>query len=67
MQDKTEFRIGRSHDDIIYHHVEGRDYHLDPRYAVCMYKSEAENVMKALNWYTQGWEEKDFVREGLRW
>lgn len=68
-QDKTEFRIGRSHDDCVYHHVEGRDYRLDPRYAVCMYGSEAETVMKALNLYVSHnrLTQADFEELGLRW
>lgn len=70
MADKTEFRIGRSHDDIVYHHVAGRDYKSDPRYAVCSSSSEATAIVNALNRYTQEWgleDETDFVLNCLRW
>lgn len=67
MPDKTEFRIGRSHDDIIYHHVAGRDYRLDPRYAVCLYGSEARALVDALNFKFEGWTREMFELEGLRW
>lgn len=66
-KDKTEFRIGRSHNDIVYHHVADRHYKEDPRYAVCSSRAEAILVTVSLNWYTKGWEQKVFEDEGLRW
>jgi hypothetical protein len=70
MQDKTEFRIGRSHDDIVYHHVAGRDHKLDPRYAVCQSAEEADLLVRSLNYYVdveQAYTEYDFQNLGLRW
>lgn len=70
MSDTTEFRIGRSHGDIVYHHVAGRDYKSDPRYAVCGSSEEADLIRVALNIHVRecGLDtESDFVLAGLRW
>lgn len=67
MQDKTEFRIGRSHGDIVYHHVEGRDYKQDPRYAVCQSPLEAAAIAGAMNDMCKKWSKNMFEVNGLRW
>lgn len=67
MSDKTEFRIGRSHGDIIYHHVAGRDYKSDPRYVVCSSDAEARLVAQALNEHCEAWTKDYFEARGLRW
>lgn len=66
-EDKTEFRIGRSHGDIVYHHVEGRHYKQDPRWAVCQSPLEAAVIVEALNIYFKDWNEQLFRVNGLRW
>jgi hypothetical protein len=69
-RDSTEFRIGRSHGDIVYHHVAGRDYKLDPRYAVCQSSAEADMIRVALNIHVRDCgldTADDFKLAGLRW
>lgn len=71
MEDKTEFRIGRSHGDIVYHHVKNRHYTKDPRYAVCQSVEEAQLIVDALNDYCEGdtttGKKETFRQLGLRW
>jgi hypothetical protein len=65
--DVTGYRLGRSHDDIIYHHVAGRDPRQDPRVAVFNNPADAKQFVTIMNDFTRNACEEFFTARGMSW